>query len=99
MTKPVIWSPLADADLDNITEYLNQNWETQVVLNFLDQLDDLIALIQNNPKLFPVINDDLGIRKCVVTKHNTLFYRIKPDKIEIVRIYDNRQDPEKLTFL
>ena len=34
----------------------------------------------------------------VIAKYNTLFYRETKTQIEILRIYDTRQDPDKLTF-
>jgi len=39
------------------------------------------------------------VRKCLVTKQNTLFYREVERRIEILRLYDTRQDPKKLKFL
>ena len=96
MPKPIIWSPQADKDLEEILDYLAEEWENSVSLKFLDLVDILLKQIAINPKQFPLINKSLNIRKCVITKHNTLFYRNKRTVIEVVRIYDTRQDPEKL---
>ena len=96
MPKPIIWSPQADKDLEEILDYLAEEWENSVSLKFLDLVDMLLKQIAINPKQFPLINKSLNIRKCVITKHNTLFYRNKRNVIEVVRIYDTRQDPEKL---
>lgn len=41
----------------------------------------------------------MKIRKCVITKQNSLFYKIEGETIEIVRIYDTTQDPNKLEML
>jgi plasmid stabilization system protein ParE len=98
MPKPIIWSPQADSDLEEILDYLAEEWENSVSLKFLDLVDILLKQIAINPKQFPLINKSLNIRKCVITKHNTLFYRNKRTVIEVVRIYDTRQDPEKLQF-
>lgn len=98
MPKPIIWSPQADKDLGEILDYLAEEWENSVSLKFLDLVDILLKQIAINPKQFPLINKSLNIRKCVITKHNTLFYRNKRTVIEVVRIYDTRQDPEKLQF-
>jgi len=38
------------------------------------------------------------IQKCVATKHNTLYYRETNHRIEILRLYDTRQNPETLRF-
>jgi plasmid stabilization system protein ParE len=98
MPKKIIWSPLAESDLSNILNYLDQNWEKKVAVSFIDLTDSLIHQISINPKQFPFIHKRKGIRKCVLTKHNTLFYRDKKSVIEILRIYDTRQDPNTLTF-
>ena len=99
MPKEVIWSPDSVRDLDKILDYLAINWNTSVSLKFIDLIEVLTDQISNNPQQFPSINRKLNIRKCVITKHNTLFYRNRRKHVEILRIYDNRQDPLKLTFL
>jgi plasmid stabilization system protein ParE len=98
MPKDVKWSSLAESDLSNILDYLNRNWERKVASSFIDLTDNFIHQISINPKQFPLINKRKGIRKCVLTRHNTLFYRVKSSVIEILRIYDTRQDPNNLTF-
>jgi plasmid stabilization system protein ParE len=98
MPKQVIWSPQSENDFSNILEYLLQNWDKKVVIRFIDIVDELINQITINPKQFPVIQKKLKIRKCVITKHNSLYYRERRGYIDILRIYDNRQDPRKLKF-
>ena len=98
MPKPIIWSPQADKDLEEILSYLAEEWENSVSLKFLNLVDILLKQIANNPRQYPLIHKPMNIRKCVLTRHNTLFYRNKRSAIEVVRIYDTRQDPEKLQF-
>jgi len=98
MPKQVIWSPLSERDFENILEYLSVNWEVNVAARFIDIVDELIDQIVLNPRQFPVIQKRYKIRKCVITKHNTLYYRESKNCIDILRIYDNRQDPKKLRF-
>jgi plasmid stabilization system protein ParE len=99
MPKHVIWSPLSEKDFENILEYLNDKWNYKVANNFIDLTENIINQISNNPKQFPIIYLRKRIRKCVLTKHNSLFYREKRDKVEILRIYDTRQDPNSLRFI
>jgi len=33
-----------------------------------------------------------------LTKQNTLFYRENKDSIDIIRLFDTRQDPKKLKY-
>jgi len=93
----VVWSSLAENDFSNILDYLHCKWNNRVTNNFIDKIEYTIKQIQINPKLFPLIHNN-GIRRCVVTQHNTIFYRINNNTIEILRLYDTRQDPDKLKF-
>ncbi len=96
--KRVNWSPEAERDFLGILNYLLENWPSSIADHFIDQISDSIHLIQVRPTLYPVINKSFGIRRCVVTRHNSLFFRIIDEAIEILRIFDTRQDPEKLRF-
>ena len=98
MPKQVIWSLLSEKDFENIIDYLKRDWDNKVVEKFIDITDQLIYQISINPKQYPIINKSKRIRKCVITKHNTLFYRDRKDYIDILRIFDSRQDPRKLIF-
>ena len=98
MTKPIKWSPLSENDLANILEYLYENWGDKVVNQFIIITENILAQILINPTQFPIIYRKKRIRKCVLTKHNTIFYRDGKKQIEILRIYDTRQDPNNLTY-
>ena len=98
MAKNVIWSPAAEKDLEAVLDYLQLKWSDQILNRFINKIDDNIGLIIGDPKIFPLINKRLKIRKSVITKHNTLYYRETSKSIQIVRLFDSRQDPKKLTF-
>lgn len=98
MNRKVIWSPASEHDFEMILEYLQNTWSKRVTANFINRVDDTLGLILEAPEIFPMVNVTLKIRKCVITKHNTLYYREINRNIEIVRLFDARQDPRKLTF-
>jgi len=98
VTKKVIWSPAAEEDLKNILIYLLDKWSQNVAIKFLNKVDTSVLLISEEPKIFPLINKKHRVRKCVLTRQNTIFYREHKDKIDIIRIFDTRQDPGRLKF-
>ena len=98
MPKQIIWSPLAESDFAKILDYLDKNWEKKVAAHFIELTENLINQISLNPRQFPICYTRKNVRKCVLTKHNTLFYRDTRSSIQILRIYDTRQDPDTLTF-
>ena len=98
MPRKIIWSPKSEEDFENILDYLSKEWDAEVTLKFIDLIDILLIQISINPRQFPLIHKSLNIRKCVISKHNTLYYRNRRSHIELLRIYDNRQNPENLRF-
>jgi plasmid stabilization system protein ParE len=98
MHKKVIWSPLAERDFVKILDYLNENWDRIVANHFTDLIEEILEQISINPRQFPVVFKKEKVRKCVLTKHNSLFYRDSKSQIEILRIFDTRQHPDMLTF-
>ena len=98
MTKQIIWSPLSEKDIDGILNYLSNNWDNKVAIHFFDLTQNALQQIAANPKQFPTINRIQKVRKCVLTKHNSLFYRENLTQIEVLRIYDTRQNPHIQAF-
>jgi plasmid stabilization system protein ParE len=98
MPKPIIWSPLSETDFEKILDYLDKNWGNKVATNFIELTEIILIQIAINPRQFPVFYQRKKVRRCVLTKHNSLFYRDRKANIEILRIYDTRQDPNTLTF-
>ncbi len=37
-----------------------------------------------------------GLYQCVVTKQSSFYYRIRNSEIEIITLFDNRQDQSKI---
>ncbi len=89
-------SPHAKEDILNIIIHLKGNWGPKVVEEFLQKLVVFYRLILINPKLFGYYNKRQKIRKYVITKHNTIYYRIKKDEVQIITVFDTRQNPAKL---
>jgi plasmid stabilization system protein ParE len=98
MPKPIIWSRFSENDFANILDYLDKNWGQKVAIDFIDLTDNIINQISLNPRQFPIWYKRKKVRKCVLTKHNTIYYRDGKTNVEILRIYDTRQNPNTLTF-
>lgn len=92
----VVLSPTARRKLDTQLEYLQEEWSVKVKREFIKKLDKSIDQIATHPKSCPESHEFKGLHKCVVTKQTSLFYRIKKEEIEVITLFDNRQDPSKL---
>ena len=76
--------------------YLTENWSVTVKKEFIEKLDSSIFTIQNQPNIFPESKKGKGLKKCVITKQTTLYYRYNSKQINVVAIFDTRQNPKKL---
>jgi plasmid stabilization system protein ParE len=93
---PIIISPQAKQDITNILQYLKDNWSQKTIDNFLQKLEIFYSIISINPNLFGYYNRNKRIRKYALTKHNIIYYRTRKNIIEIITVFDGRQNPNKL---
>jgi plasmid stabilization system protein ParE len=63
MGKPVVITPLASQDLENISDWLFSNWHSKVLENFLDLYEAKIVIISNHPDRYPVVHVGSKLRK------------------------------------
>lgn len=92
--KEVVWSPEAEKDFDSIVEYLINKWGNDVATDFANEADRIIQLVTVMPDLFP-FDDTNIVRKAVVVEQISIMYRHRNSIIEIVRFWDNRQNPAR----
>jgi plasmid stabilization system protein ParE len=82
--------------LESLLVYLEKEWSTKVKNDFIQKLDESLKQIQKLPDSYPESEKIRGLRKCVVTKQTTIFYKYSNTTIDVVIIFDNRQNPESL---
>ncbi len=89
------WSTTAKRTYFQIVEYLLEKWTKEEAEGFILRVEKVLEYIQENPFLYPYSKTS-DTFKCVVVKQVSLFYRLKPDQVELLVFWDNRQDPSKL---
>jgi len=94
-TYNIVWSKRASHNLDLIITYLEQNWTEKEVKKFAQKLERCIHILEKNPAAFPETKNRPGLRRVVITKQNTLFYKIEEECVKLVNIFDTRQNPGK----
>ncbi|WP_031426919.1 type II toxin-antitoxin system RelE/ParE family toxin [Flavimarina sp. Hel_I_48] len=95
MIRDIIISKTAEKNLDKIFEYLEGRWSLNVKHNFVEKLDTALELLKRDPNMFPESLSNQGLHKCVITKHNFIFYRFNSRWVKIITIFDTRQNPKK----
>ncbi len=91
----ILWTDFALSELEKTIEYLEKNWTERELSNLAIEIEETLTLLSHNPNLFQSSDIKKEIRRVVVAKHNTLYYRVKNNTIEIISFFSNRQSPKK----
>lgn len=92
------WTPKAHRDYEAVIEYLIREWSTKAAKNFIDDLEKHIAHVKKHPYMFTESSIKVGVRRIVIREQVSLYYRIHPDTIVVLTIFDTRQSPQNLSF-
>lgn len=96
MSRKVVLSTTAQKKLERLLVYLLEKWTVKVKNEFVEKLDECIDIIKQQPEAFPESTKRKGLRRCVVTKQTTLYYRFNSKRINVVTLFDTRQKPKRL---
>ena len=96
MRYKVTISERAENNLDKIFDYLEDNWPAKVKNDFKEKLYKEVNHLRKNPYMYQHSNIRKDIRRCIVTKHNAMYYRIKGREVEIITIHNTSNDPKSL---
>lgn len=90
------YSKESKQDLIGIKQYIKYNLqEPETAQRLISKIRTEINNLKNNPEIYAIIDDELikklEIRKLIVDNY-IVFYRIKKDDIEIVRVMYGRRN-------
>ena len=90
------YSKESKQDLISIKQYIKYNLqEPKTAQKLILKIRNEINNLKHNPEIYPIIDDDLikkiEIRKLIVNNY-IVFYRIKKENIQIVRIMYGRRN-------
>lgn len=94
----VIWSAKAKITFFNVLDYLDKNWTKKEIIQFNMRTEMVLRAIKRNPGIFPFSLKHKEIRKAIVDKNNSFFYKVDSynNKIYLLTFFDNRQNPDRL---
>lgn len=90
----IVWSDHALNELTQTLEYLEQNFTEKELKKLSKEIKKSVNLISINPFIFSD-SEIRNVRKVIIARYNTLYYRIKGKDIEIISFFSNRQNPAK----
>jgi len=100
MALDIEWTSEAERNLTAIFDYLEQRWSSREISNFAKKLESSLQHLSKHPAIFPYYDKEKNIRRCVLSQQTTIYYQEVPfeNRIVIITLFDNRQNPEKLNL-
>jgi plasmid stabilization system protein ParE len=93
MTRPVILTPLAEADLAEGKVWYDDQRDG-LGTEFVLAVEKVLHQIGATPEMHQVVRDD--VRKSVVRRFPyVVFYRAEPDRVVVLAVHDARRDPAR----
>jgi plasmid stabilization system protein ParE len=94
----ILWSKESKFQFDRIVIYLREKWTEKEVNKFVAQIKDFERIVVKFPEIYAESSKKVGLRRAVLSKHNSVIYKIDWEKalIRVYTIFDNRQHPDKL---
>jgi plasmid stabilization system protein ParE len=93
MKYTAVLSEQAKNSIEDIADYLVEEWSEKVSKKFLSDISKTIKQLETMPHMFPPSEIETAFRRCIVNKHTVLYYQIEENLIQILEIKGTRQNP------
>ncbi|WP_026708957.1 type II toxin-antitoxin system RelE/ParE family toxin [Flavobacterium frigidarium] len=93
----IIWTDSAIEDYSKNIDYLEEKWTEKVIGDFIEKTEDIIQKIASENLIFKKTDYD-NVFQVSVVKQISLFYKLDNLNVELLRFWNNYQDPEKFIF-
>ena len=81
-----------------LLEYLVENFGRKKAKEVYDRIEKVLDEISKMPELFPASKKIKNVRKCVLSKQTSIYYRVVGEYIEVITFRANRRDPGKFNI-
>ncbi len=98
MAYKIRWTAIALEDYERVIDYLIKMWSVNIATDFEEIVNKKLANLSGQPFIGIASQKKPTVISILLTKHNRLYYRITEQPIELLNIFDTRQNPEKNSF-
>lgn len=95
MALKIKWTKRAEKSFDNIVTFIENKWSEKSAEEFVKKTNRVLTQISEQPEIFEE-SEKKGIRKGLIARKTSVFYRIYQNYIRLLFFWDNRRDPNKL---
>ena len=96
MALEVRWSNEAEFQLEEIINYLENNWTKKEIKSFFKRLEEGIEEIRQYPLRHKISDRKNNTREFQLSPHTTIFYTFNDQTLDILLLWPNKKNPSKL---
>ena len=89
------YSKRAEKEYFELLDYIVADFGAKIAAQVDKEISRTLNQILINPDQFPESKERKGIRRCVLSKQTTIYYRVKQAHVEVVTFWLNRKNPNK----
>ncbi len=87
MALKIYWTKRAEKSFENIIDFLLEEWNEKVAENFTKKVFDFLNILSEFPEIGTIENSEKEIRGFNIIKQVILFYRVKENKIILLKFF------------
>jgi plasmid stabilization system protein ParE len=95
MALKIFWTKRATKNFDLLIDYVSSEFGSREAKKLVRNVYEFFELLIEFPEIGSIQNTENEIRGFTLLKQLNIFYRITNDKIIILGLFDNRQNPSK----
>lgn len=95
--RKISWNLLAKLDYFENIDFLLENWSEKEAQQFINEVNHIEFILKQGNVDFQQ-TDIEGVKRVVIRKQITLFYRTIDNHIEFLRFWNNNKNIDKLNF-
>lgn len=94
----IVWTGLAVESLSNIVQYVQSWFGIETASDVSAKILAFVESLSSSPNIGKHIKNlsQYGDIRCIIYKQNQIYYRISDNQVEIILVWDGRQDPNRL---
>ena len=92
----IVWTSVAEKQYYTIIDYLFEEFGIKTMNDFIDEVENCMYLIAENPYCFIEFQQNKKYRKGIIHSNVSFFYRVYENEIVVHLFWNNSQDPKKL---
>jgi len=82
----LFWTGNAKSELKDITDYIENNWNETAIKKFFRKLEKNLEILQSAPFSYPESSVKKQIRRMVISKQTTIYYKVLENEIVILSV-------------